>query len=226
MEEQALNVALETLRKGKSIAILDLKSKEAETDLFFPTSYFFPLYLRTLKAKTGGELYIFVVHEVASTFIFLFIKEKYPILQHMGKEKKQMFQGSCSMGFSFDHRSLKTGVLDVEKKVVNLKNEVDRKDTTRLFGEEFHTPSHIFLWIENASGLQVHNGHTEPLVAFAKLVGIIPILICWVCHVCKDRDNFGALPLEIARAWASRKNILFLVGPDIIKAIQGFGARS
>jgi 3,4-dihydroxy 2-butanone 4-phosphate synthase len=59
----------------------------------------------------------------------------------MGKEKKQMCQGSCSMGFSLDHRSLKIGALDVEKsftccrlaklwqEVVNLKNEVDKKNT-------------------------------------------------------------------------------------------------
>jgi hypothetical protein len=64
--------------------------------------------------------------------------EKYPILQHMGKEKKQMCQGSCLMGFLFDHKSLKIGVPDVEnnftchwfvelwQEIVNLKNEVDK----------------------------------------------------------------------------------------------------
>jgi hypothetical protein len=61
---------------------------------------------------------------------------------------------------------------------MNLKNEVDIKEAVRLFGEEFHTPSHIFLCIKNACGLQVHNRHTELSVALAKLVGIIPILIC------------------------------------------------
>ncbi len=33
----------------------------------------------------------------------------------MGKEKKQMCQGSCSMGFFLDHKSLKTGAPDVER---------------------------------------------------------------------------------------------------------------
>jgi hypothetical protein len=53
----------------------------------------------------------------------------------MGKEKKQMCQGSCSMGFLVDHKSLKTSVLDVARSftccqlaefyqgVVKLKNE-------------------------------------------------------------------------------------------------------
>jgi 3,4-dihydroxy-2-butanone 4-phosphate synthase len=85
----------------------------------------------------------------------------------MGKEKKHMCQGSCSMGFLLDHKSLKTGVLDVERsftcrwlvklcqEVVNFKNEVDKKENPRMFDEEFHTPSHIFLCIENVGGLQV-----------------------------------------------------------------------
>ncbi len=77
-----------------------------------------------------------------------------------------MCQGLCLMGFSFDHKSLKTSALDVERsftccqlvelwrEVVNLKNEVDKK-AARLFGEEFHTPCHIFLCIDNTSGLKV-----------------------------------------------------------------------
>jgi 3,4-dihydroxy 2-butanone 4-phosphate synthase len=71
------------------------------------------------------------------------------------------------MGFSFDHKSLKTGILDVERsfscrqlaklyqEVVKLKNEVDKEEETRMFGEEFHTLGHIFLCFENVGGLQV-----------------------------------------------------------------------
>jgi hypothetical protein len=51
MEEQALSAALETLRKNKCNVILDSKSKEAETNLFFPTTFFSPFYLRTLRTK-------------------------------------------------------------------------------------------------------------------------------------------------------------------------------
>jgi hypothetical protein len=43
--------------------------------------------------------------------------------------------------------------------------------------------------------------------------------------LCKDGDDFGALPLEVARAWVLGKNIPFLIGPDIINVLQG-GARS
>jgi 3,4-dihydroxy-2-butanone 4-phosphate synthase len=58
-------------------------------------------------------------------------------------------------------------------------NEVDREEEeARTFGEEFHTLDHIFLCIEHAHGLQVHNGHIELSMAFTRLAGIVPILIC------------------------------------------------
>ncbi len=43
--------------------------------------------------------------------------------------------------------------------------------------------------------------------------------------LCKDGDNFGALPPKATKTWALGKNIPFLIGPDIIKAFQG-GTRS
>jgi 3,4-dihydroxy-2-butanone 4-phosphate synthase len=59
-------------------------------------------------------------------------------------------------------------------------NEIDREEVARLFGEEFHTPNHIFLCIENAGGLQVRNGHIKLSVAFGKLAGIVPILVSFL----------------------------------------------
>jgi hypothetical protein len=53
-----------------------------------------------------------------------------------------------------------------------------QRKPARLFVEEFHTPGHIFLCIENTSGLKVWNGHTKLLVVLAKFVGITPILVC------------------------------------------------
>jgi len=108
----------------------------------------------------------------------------------MGKEKKQMCRGSCSMGFLLDQKSLKTCALHVERsftcrshvelcqEVVNLKNEVDREEEAMTFGEEFHTLGHIFLCIEHAHGLQVQNGHIELSMVLTKLGGIVPILVC------------------------------------------------
>ncbi|GJP55942.1 hypothetical protein CLOM_g14953 [Closterium sp. NIES-68] len=60
--------ALDALRAGQCVAILDDESREAETDLFFPASAIQPADLRRLRVDAGGELYIAVGHEVAETF--------------------------------------------------------------------------------------------------------------------------------------------------------------
>ncbi len=57
------------------------------------------------------------------------------------------------------------------------------------------------------------------------------VKFCMVCFqvgcvmLCKDGDDFGALPREAAKAWALQKSIPFLIGLDIINVLQG-GARS
>jgi len=43
--------------------------------------------------------------------------------------------------------------------------------------------------------------------------------------LCKDGDDFGALPPKVTKAWAIGKNIPLLIGLDIINVFQG-GARS
>jgi 3,4-dihydroxy-2-butanone 4-phosphate synthase len=75
MDEQDLNATLEAVKKGQCIAILDSKSRKVEIDLFFPTTFLFLLSLKTLMIEARRELYIYVAHEVVSTFGFPFIGE-------------------------------------------------------------------------------------------------------------------------------------------------------
>ncbi len=65
----------------------------------------------------------------------------------------------------------------------------------------------------------------------AKISSCGQVKFCMVCFqvkcfmFCKDGDDFGALPPEVAKVWALGKNIPFLIGLDIINVFQG-GARS
>jgi 3,4-dihydroxy-2-butanone 4-phosphate synthase len=49
MEEQALSVVLEAMKKGQCIAILDSESREVKTNLFFLAVFFFPLFPKNSK---------------------------------------------------------------------------------------------------------------------------------------------------------------------------------
>jgi 3,4-dihydroxy-2-butanone 4-phosphate synthase len=52
MEEQALSVVLKAMRKVQCIEILDSESREAETNLFFLTTSFFPFFVKALRTET------------------------------------------------------------------------------------------------------------------------------------------------------------------------------
>ncbi|CAI7931569.1 unnamed protein product [Closterium sp. NIES-54] len=136
--------ALDALRAGQCVAILDDESREAETDLFFPASAVQPADLRRLRIDAGGELYIAVGYEVAETFGIPYIANAleaaanpkappsntgsascngvgdraatgFPVLKYLGKGVDGMCQGSCSVGLSLDHRSTHTGAPDSER---------------------------------------------------------------------------------------------------------------
>jgi len=49
MEEKALSVVLEAMRKGQCIAILDLESREVKNNLFFLAVSFFPFFPKNSK---------------------------------------------------------------------------------------------------------------------------------------------------------------------------------
>ncbi len=63
---------------------------------------------------------------------------------------------------------------------------------------------------------------------FSSCVWVKFYMVCFqvgCVMLCKDGDNFGTLPPKVAITRALGKNIPFLIGLDIIKALQG-GARS
>ena len=233
------SAALEALRRGKCVAVLDGEEREGETDLFFPAASLSPGSLRFLRTHAGGELYISVGHEVASAFGLPFIGDvlaqielgsEFPVLQRMGKVRGEMCQGSCSVGLSLDHRNTKTGAPDVERsftcrRLAELFQEVgekgiDRAKAANLLGAEFHTPGHIFLCVENGMGLTVRTGHTELSIALARAAGVTPLMVGCVM-LCNEGVDFGALPPAAARTWAAHHGIPFLTGSSILKSVLG-----
>ncbi|XP_024375117.1 uncharacterized protein [Physcomitrium patens] len=231
--------ALEALRNGECVAVLDGEEREGETDLFFPAASLSPASLRLLRTQAGGEMYMSVGHEVASAFGLPYIgnvlaltevSAKFPVFQYMEKSKGEMCQGSCSVGVSLDHRTTKTGAPDVERsytcrRLAELFQEVKEMETSvdasqRRFGEEFHTPGHIFLCVENGKGLSVRTGHTELSIALANAAGVTPVMVGCVM-LSNDGDDFGALRPAPARAWAASRNIPFLTGSEIVKHVLG-----
>lgn len=232
--------ACRRLAAGGCVAVLDAEAREGETDLFFPAESLQPADLRLLRTQAGGELYISIGHEVAALFGLPYVgsvleledaKKAFPVLGFLGKGVGGMCQGSCSVGVSIDHRSTHTGAPDVERSLTcrhlakvwqEVRADAPAADAeggkaaaARRLGEEFHSPGHIFLCMENGRGLAARRGHTELSVALARHAGVQPLMVgCVMLN--NEGDDYGALSPERARAWARKNDVPFLEGKDII----------
>ena len=83
-------------------------------------------------------------------------------------------------------------------------------------GKEFRTPGHIPVCREAEGGLTRRQGHTELAVGLARLSGMTPVVIG---AEMLQPDGDLALPVDDARIWANERNIPFLTGEELIKAL-------
>lgn len=80
------------------------RTREGETDMYFPALTTQPQNMRTLRTQAGGELYIAIGHEVAAAFGLPYagvaIKEAaavYPVVAGMSKLNQDMCQVSTGV---------------------------------------------------------------------------------------------------------------------------------
>jgi len=229
--------AIDALVHGRPVCMLDDRTREGETDMYFPGLTTGPAAMRQLRTCAGGELYISIGHEVsrafglplAGTALEVAAKE-FPVLAGMSKFNDAMCQGSCSVGISLDHRSTKTGAPDNERcvtvqRLAEMAEEVltqgiPQAAAAEMLGKEFHLPGHIFLCQENPQGLATRRGHTELSIALARAAGVVPVMVGCVM-LSNEGSDYGALGPDAARAWAAEHDIPFLEGPDVA-ALLGF----
>ena len=84
-------------------------------------------------------------------------------------------------------------------------------------GEEFRTPGHIPVCRESKGGLTTRQGHTELAVGLARLAGVSPVVIG---AEMLQPDGDYALSMQDAKMWASKRNIPFLTGEELIRQVD------
>ncbi|CAG9463737.1 unnamed protein product [Pedinophyceae sp. YPF-701] len=237
--QERFQAAVEAVRSGRPVIILDDAGREGETDMFFAGLHATPAALRTLRTQAGGEMYVAISRDCAASFglplagaVFRAAAPQFEVLGHLGKSTGDMCQGDCSVGISFDHRTTKTGAPDDQRSYTisrfsQLAAEVAESgasvaDAARQLGEEFHSPGHVFWCQEGQDGLAARRGHTELSVALARAAELPAEAMVGCVMLCNDEgDNYGPLPPDAAMAWGAAHGVPFLTGPEIA-AVLGF----
>jgi len=229
--EARISAAIEAFQAGKPVCLFDAENREGETDLLFPAQYAKPETMRQLRLDCGGLLFLAIGHEVGEKFGMPYLQdihtesvlmEKYPVLYELQTNDLQ-YDARSAFTLSINHRETFTGITDRDRalttrRFAELYSEVkDDAEAIEKLGKEFRTPGHIPVCRESHGGLTTRQGHTELAVGLARLANMIPVVIG---AEMLEPNGDNALSVQDAKLWASRNEIPFITGEELIAALH------
>jgi len=233
--DEAVSMAVNAFKMGNPICLFDSENREGETDLLFPGQFAQPATMRQLRKDCGGLLFLAIGHEVGELFSLPFLQDlhTHPALVSDNLVLAELitndlrYDSRSAFTLSLNHRETYTGITDHDRalttrRFAELVEECKRSGITgeearKALGNEFRTPGHIPVCRESEGGLSRRQGHTELAVGLARLAGMTPVVIG---AEMLQSDGDGALSVGDARIWAMQRNIPFLEGEQLIKALK------
>ncbi len=188
--------AVEDIRKGKFLIVVDDKNRENEGDLIMAAEKITPEAINFMTRQARGLICIAMT-----------------IQRLEGLKLPLMVERNTSL-----HKTNFTVSVDAKKGVTTGISAYDRAQTvkklidSRTKPDDLAKPGHIFPLKAQKGGVLVRAGHTEAAVDLAKLAGLYPAGV--ICEIMKSDGRMARLPqLKII---AKRFNLKILTTADLI----------
>lgn len=166
--------AIEDLKAGKAIIVVDDEDRENEGDFLALAQYVSPEIINFM-AKEGRTLICTpIAEEVAEKF------NLHPMVENNTDAKETAFT------VTIDHKDTTTGISAFER-AFTIEKLLDPTSTPA----DFNRPGHVFPLIAKNGGVLRRAGHTEAAVDFARLAGAAPIGI--ICEIMNDDGTMARL---------------------------------
>ena len=159
--------AIEDLKQGKVIIVVDDEDRENEGDFLALADFATPETINFM-AKEGRGLICTPVTEAIATRLNL-----HPMVEHNTDVKETAFT------VTIDHKDTTTGISAYERHLT-IKKLLDPE----CVATDFNRPGHVFPLIAKNGGVLRRAGHTEAAIDFARLAGAQPIGI--ICEIMND----------------------------------------
>lgn len=159
--------ALQDLRDGKIILVIDDEDRENECDLICASEFASTENINFM-AKYGKGLICMPMSKEYVTRL------KLPQMVSVNTDNHE-----TAFTVSIDHVDTKTGISAIERSLTALK-VVDENSKP----EDFRRPGHMFPLLAKENGVLERNGHTEATVDLMKLAGLKPCGIC--CEIMSE----------------------------------------
>lgn len=176
--------ALEELKKGSLILVVDDEDRENEGD-FICAAEFATTQNINFMATHGKGL---ICMPMSRKYV-----EKLQIPQMVSNNTDNH---ETAFTVSIDHVDTTTGISAAERSITAMKCVDDNAKA-----EDFRRPGHMFPLLAKKNGVLERNGHTEATVDLMRLAGLKEVGLC--CEIMQDDGTMMRLPalMELADKW-------------------------
>jgi 3,4-dihydroxy 2-butanone 4-phosphate synthase/GTP cyclohydrolase II len=159
--------AIEDIKKGKMVIMMDDEDRENEGDLIYASTFSTPEHVNFMATHGKGLICVALTKDTAVRL------DLTPMVENNDSSYETAFT------VSVDDKNAKTGI-----------SAHERDDTIKILAstisskDDLVRPGHIFPLIAKDGGVLERTGHTEGSVDLCKLAGISPSAV--ICEIMKD----------------------------------------
>lgn len=189
--------AIEDIRNGKMIIVVDDADRENEGDIIMASEKVTPEHVNFITREARGMLCVPITEERAKVLKLDFMVEHNTATHQTPFTVSVDYLHGTTTGISaFDRAKTIQAIVDENAKP-----------------EDFGKPGHIFPLIAKNGGVLVRAGHTEAVVDLTRLAGLKPSGI-----LCEIMDDDGRMARgEKLRAFADKHDMSFISIADLIE---------
>lgn len=167
MQFDTIELAIEALRNGESIIVVDDEDRENEGDLVAVTKWMDDNTINFMAREGRGLICAPIDKSIAERLK----------LQSMEQNNTDIYGTHFTV--SIDHYKTTTGI-SAHERTQTARALIDENTNP----EDFHRPGHLFPLIAKENGVLTRNGHTEAAVDLARLTGAQPAGV--ICEIMND----------------------------------------
>lgn len=167
MQFDTIELAIEALKNGESIIVVDDEDRENEGDLVAVTEWMDDNTINFMAREGRGLICAPIDKSIAERLK----------LQSMEQNNTDIYGTHFTV--SIDHYKTTTGI-SAHERTQTARALIDENTNP----EDFHRPGHLFPLIAKENGVLTRNGHTEAAVDLARLTGAQPAGV--ICEIMND----------------------------------------
>ncbi len=196
VEFNTIEEAVEDLKQGKIVMVIDAENRENEGDLIVAAEFATTENVNFMASRAKGLICMPIESEIADRLD----------LQQMVKVNTD--NHCTAFTVSIDYQDTTTGISAVERSRTALKLA---DPSTRP--EDFRRPGHMFPLVAKKGGVLERQGHTEATVDILKIAGLTPAGLC--CEIMNEDGTMARV--EQLKQYAQEWQMKFIRIEDIVQ---------